>query len=313
MVRFRRRSCAPKGILKAATMSPRLPRREGHARQIRRRQAQPGTTARSRKRRSPRWFFLIDRLLERERGARSRRGVSEPPHSPPSRCGRSRGRAGRECDAEPALDRAKVMYSVRGLTDSAATHRRSTRSGGSSRRSSSPACADRPRRRPGRGAGAGRAGRRARAVAGVGRPGQPGRLADGDREAPRDRPCCAATSCSSASTRSSATSSTDGAATAAPDLDAALDDDIGDDLLRLIFTACHPVLSTEARVALTLRLLGGLTTEEIARAFLVPGADDRAAHRARQADARRERGAVRGAARRRAGRRACRRCSRSST
>ena len=55
-----------------------------------------------------------------------------------------------------------------------------------------------------------------------------------------------------------------------PDLDAALDDDIGDDLLRLIFTACHPVLSTEARVALTLRLIGGLTTEEIARAFLVP-------------------------------------------
>jgi RNA polymerase sigma-70 factor (ECF subfamily) len=54
-----------------------------------------------------------------------------------------------------------------------------------------------------------------------------------------------------------------------PDLDAALDDDIGDDLLRLIFTACHPVLSAEARVALTLRLIGGLTTEEIARAFLV--------------------------------------------
>ena len=54
------------------------------------------------------------------------------------------------------------------------------------------------------------------------------------------------------------------------DLDAALDDDVGDDLLRLVFTACHPVLSTEARVALTLRLLGGLTTEEIARAFLVP-------------------------------------------
>jgi RNA polymerase sigma factor (sigma-70 family) len=54
------------------------------------------------------------------------------------------------------------------------------------------------------------------------------------------------------------------------DLDAALDDDIGDDLLRLMFTACHPVLSTEARVALTLRLLGGLTTDEIARAFVVP-------------------------------------------
>ena len=54
------------------------------------------------------------------------------------------------------------------------------------------------------------------------------------------------------------------------DFGAAMDDDIGDDLLRLVFTACHPVLSTEARVALTLRLLGGLTTGEIARAFLVP-------------------------------------------
>jgi RNA polymerase sigma-70 factor (ECF subfamily) len=57
---------------------------------------------------------------------------------------------------------------------------------------------------------------------------------------------------------------------AVPDLDAALDDHVGDDLLRLVFIACHPVLSTEARVALTLRLLGGLTTDEIARAFLVP-------------------------------------------
>src|SRR5213595_1473469 len=57
---------------------------------------------------------------------------------------------------------------------------------------------------------------------------------------------------------------------AAPDLDAAIDANIGDDLLRLVFISCHPVLSTEARVALTLRLLGGLTTEEIARAFLVP-------------------------------------------
>jgi RNA polymerase sigma factor (sigma-70 family) len=55
-----------------------------------------------------------------------------------------------------------------------------------------------------------------------------------------------------------------------PDIEAALDDEIGDDLLRLVFTACHPVLSTEARVALTLRLLGGLATDEIARAFLVP-------------------------------------------
>ncbi len=57
-----------------------------------------------------------------------------------------------------------------------------------------------------------------------------------------------------------------------PDFSAALDDDIGDDLLRLMFIACHPVLSSEARVALTLRLLGGLTTDEIARAFLVPEA-----------------------------------------
>jgi RNA polymerase sigma factor (sigma-70 family) len=55
-----------------------------------------------------------------------------------------------------------------------------------------------------------------------------------------------------------------------PDLDAAIDDPVGDDLLRLMFISCHPVLVTEARIALTLRLLGGLTTEEIARAFLVP-------------------------------------------
>ena len=57
-----------------------------------------------------------------------------------------------------------------------------------------------------------------------------------------------------------------------PDLDAAIDDDVGDDLLRLVFTCCHPVLPPEARIALTLRLLGGLTTEEIAHAFLVPEA-----------------------------------------
>jgi RNA polymerase sigma-70 factor (ECF subfamily) len=55
---------------------------------------------------------------------------------------------------------------------------------------------------------------------------------------------------------------------AVPDLDAAIDDDVGDDLLRLVFTCCHPVLPAQARVALTLRLLCGLTTEEIARAFL---------------------------------------------
>lgn len=55
---------------------------------------------------------------------------------------------------------------------------------------------------------------------------------------------------------------------AVPDFDSALDDDVGDDLLRLIFTACHPVLSTEARVTLTLKLLAGLTNAELARAFL---------------------------------------------
>jgi len=59
---------------------------------------------------------------------------------------------------------------------------------------------------------------------------------------------------------------------AVPDLDEAIDDDVGDDLLRLMFLACHPVLPTESRVALTLRLLGGLKTDEIARAFLQPEA-----------------------------------------
>src|SRR4029078_11666521 len=57
-----------------------------------------------------------------------------------------------------------------------------------------------------------------------------------------------------------------------PDLDTALDDEVGDDLLGLMFTACHPLLSPEARTALTLRLIGGLATDEIARAFLVPEA-----------------------------------------
>jgi RNA polymerase sigma factor (sigma-70 family) len=59
---------------------------------------------------------------------------------------------------------------------------------------------------------------------------------------------------------------------AAAEIESAMDDDVGDDLLRLIFTTCHPVLSPEARVALTLRMLGGLTTDEVARAFLVPEA-----------------------------------------
>jgi predicted RNA polymerase sigma factor len=78
-------------------------------------------------------------------------------------------------------------------------------------------------------------------------------------------------------------------------LDAARADDIGDDLLRLIFTACHPVLPTDARVALTLRLLGGLSTDEIARAFLVPEPPSRSASCAPSARCRRPR-AFRGAA-----------------
>ena len=88
---------------------------------------------------------------------------------------------------------------------------------------------------------------------------------------------------------------------AVADVEDALDDDIGDDLLRLVFTSCHPVLATEARVALTLRLLGGLTTDGDRARVPGAGADDRAAHRARQAHARRGARPVRGAARPRAG------------
>ena len=98
-----------------------------------------------------------------------------------------------------------------------------------------------------------------------------------------------------------------------PDLAAAMDDTIGDDLLRLVFIACHPVLSTEARVALTLRLLGGLTTDEIARAYLVARADDRAANCSGQADSHRSASSLRGSARERSSRRACLLCCRSST
>ena len=133
-------------------------------------------------------------------------------------------------------------------------------------------------------------------------PAEPRRVADRDGEAPGDRPHAPQQRRSRTSTRRSRASS---ACAEEPDLDAELDDDIGDDLLRLIFTCCHPVLSTEARVALTLRMLGGLTTPEIARAFLVAGADGRPADLAREADARRGRRAVRGAVRRRAARRGC--------
>ena len=84
---------------------------------------------------------------------------------------------------------------------------------------------------------------------------------------------------------------------AVDDLHAAIDDDIGDDLLRLVFMTCHPVLSTDARVALTLRLLGGLTTAEIARAFLA-SEPTIAADRAGKAHPHRCRCTIRGSARR---------------
>lgn len=85
-----------------------------------------------------------------------------------------------------------------------------------------------------------------------------------------------------------------------PDPGAADPDRIDDDLLRLIFTSCHPVLSTDARIALTLRLLGGLTTGEIARAFLTTEAGRRPEDRPRQTGARPGRSPLRGAVRTRA-------------
>ena len=134
----------------------------------------------------------------------------------------------------------------------------------------------------------------------VGRPGQSGRLADGHREAPRRSTSSAGASMLERKHEELGRELRGEPAAGAPDLDAALDDDVGDDLLRLMFIACHPVLSTEARVALTLRLLGGLTTDEIARAFLVP--EPTIAQRIVRAKRTlaRSAGAVRGAARRRA-------------
>ena len=87
-------------------------------------------------------------------------------------------------------------------------------------------------------------------------PEQPGRLAHGRRQAPRHRPLPPEQAPRAQARGARPRSSPIEQALSAPDLDAALDDDVGDDLLRLMFTACHPVLSTEARVALTLRLLG---------------------------------------------------------
>ncbi len=105
-------------------------------------------------------------------------------------------------------------------------------------------------------------------MAGVGRPAQPRRLAHGRREESRHR-SVARNKRLERKHEELGIEIEARQQMAVPDLDAAIDDDVGDDLLRLVFTACHPVLSAEARVALTLRLLGGLTTREIARAFLV--------------------------------------------
>jgi len=93
-------------------------------------------------------------------------------------------------------------------------------------------------------------------------------VADGDRQEPRARSAAALQLLHHK--HQIIAHETDLLITASPAPDEVSDDDVGDDLLRLIFMACHPVLSTEARVALTLRLLGGLTTAEIARAFLLP-------------------------------------------
>jgi predicted RNA polymerase sigma factor len=103
-------------------------------------------------------------------------------------------------------------------------------------------------------------------VARVGRPGQPGRLAHGDGQASRHRPDAP----HGGPQRKTEELGRDPQLRSpeSEDLAAAIDDPFDDDLLRLVFTACHPVLSTDARVALTLRLLCGLTTKEIARAYL---------------------------------------------
>ena len=135
------------------------------------------------------------------------------------------------------------------------------RSGASSRRALIGGLARIVRRhRLGRGPRAGRAGGRARAVAAVGHPGQPGGLADGHGQAPRDRSAAPAPDGRANATRSWGAGRSARTSTSQPDLAAAADDDIGDDLLSLLFATCHPMLSTQARAALTLRLFGGLTT-----------------------------------------------------
>ncbi len=135
-----------------------------------------------------------------------------------------------------------------------------------------------------------------------GDPGQPGRLADGHRQAPGDRRAAPPQAARPQARGDRARAGRSSSEHAADEIEAALDDDVGDDLLRLIFTSCHPVLSTEARVALTLAPAGRPDHRRDRPRLPGPRADGRAAHRARQADAGRGQGPVRGAARRRAGR-----------
>ena len=150
----------------------------------------------------------------------------------------------------------------------------------------------RPRRRP----RPGRARRGPRAVARVGRPATTRAPGSWRRRSTAASTCCARRAPPDASTRSSRAERRRGRPALRP-RGRPRRRRSATTCSRLIFTACHPVLSTDARVALTLRLLGGLTTDEIARAFLVPGADRRAAHRAGEADAGEGERAVRGAAR----------------
>ncbi len=127
-----------------------------------------------------------------------------------------------------------------------------------------------------------------------GMPAQPGRMADHGRQAPRDRPVPAAGTPRREARRTGPARS---GVEEQPDPDA-----IEDDVLRLVFVACHPVLTTQTRVALTLRLLGGLSTDEIARAFLTPEATLGAADLPRQEDPGQGAHSVRGPAPRGAGR-----------
>ena len=173
----------------------------------------------------------------------------------------------------------------------------------------------RPRRlRPRRGGRPGRVHHRARDVARARCPGQPGRLDHDDRSEPGDRSAPPAEAFSPRRRSSSGAQVAIEEELAAIDPDAALDgatamSPIVDDRLRLIFTCCHPALPMDGRVALTLRTLGGLSTPEIARAFLVPGGDARPAARPGQEEDPRRGDPVSRPGRRRAARSARRRAA----